>query len=130
MPVRTFRTIFNFQWRNSRNSIGDNEKAGQTNWNAEITWTPQTDPTAQGFHAATSLRIKGTFADIHYTGPSNTAVSFVMLDGLQDGKNYIWSINLDRQLSKSMQISLNYEGRKTGDHGIVHVGRAQVRAIF
>jgi hypothetical protein len=130
MPVRTFRTIFNFQWRDSRNTVGEQEKSRQTNWNTEITWTPQTAPTTQGFHAATSLRIKGTFADIHFTGAANTAVAFVMLDGLQDGRNYIWSINLDRQLSKSMQISLNYEGRKTGSHSIVHVGRAQVRAIF
>ena len=53
-----------------------------------------------------------------------------MLEGLQDGKNYLWSLNLDRQLSKTVQMSLNYEGRKTGDNRVVHVGRAQVRAVF
>jgi hypothetical protein len=130
MPSRSFRTVFNILWREGKNTIGNAEKAGQTNWNAEITWTPQSTANEQGFKAATSLRAKGTFANIRYDGQPNTAVSFAMLDGLVDGKNFIWSLNLDRQLSKSMQISLNYEGRKTGDSKIVHVGRAQVRAVF
>jgi len=130
MPNRTFRTIFNLQWQNSRNTLGEAEKATQTNWNTEISWNPQSPANTRGFKAATSVRVKGTFADIRYTGLANTAVSFAMLEGLQDGRNFLWSLNLDRQLSKSMQMSLQYEGRKTGENRIVHVGRAQVRAIF
>jgi hypothetical protein len=49
-----------------------------------------------------------------------------MLDGLQNGKN----LNLDRQLSRSVQLSLDYEGLQTGEKRTVHVGRAQVRAVF
>jgi hypothetical protein len=29
-----------------------------------------------------------------------------------------------------MQLSISYDGRKTGENRIVHVGRAQVRAVF
>ena len=106
------------------------EKAAQINWNTELTWNPQSKQNVQGFRAATSLRAKFTLADIKYTGQANTSVAFTMLEGLQDGKNYLWSLNLDRQLSKTVQMSLNYEGRKTGDNRVVHVGRAQVRAVF
>jgi len=130
LPNRTFRLVFNFNFQNSRNTLGAGEKADQTNWNTELTWNPQGRANAQGFKAATSLRVRGTFADIRYTGESNTAVAFTMLEGLQDGKNYLWGLNLDRQLSKMLQMSLNYEGRKTGENRVIHVARAQVRAVF
>lgn len=130
LPNRTFRIIFNLNWQNSRNTLAGMEKADQTNWNTELTWNPPGRANAQGFRAATSLRAKGTFADIRFTGESNTAVAFTMLEGLQDGKNFLWSLNLDRQFSKILQLSLNYEGRKTGTNRVVHVARAQVRAVF
>ena len=130
LPDRTFRSVFDFKIKNSQNDLGNREKASQTEWNAELTWNPTSRQNAQGFRAATSLRLRGTFTDIRYTGPPNTAVAFTMLEGLQDGRNFQWSLNLDRQLSKSIQLSLNYEGRKTGENAVVHVGRAQVRAVF
>ncbi len=130
LPNRTFRIASNVKWKNSQNEIGAMENAAQINWNTELTWNPQSKQNVQGFRAATSLRAKITLADIRYSGQANTSVAFTMLEGLQDGKNYLWSLNLDRQLSKTVQMSLNYEGRKTGDNRVVHVGRAQVRAVF
>ena len=130
LPTRTFRMASNVKWKNSQNGIGALEQAAQINWNTELTWNPQSNQNVQGFRAATSLRAKITLADIRYSGQANTSVAFTMLEGLQDGKNYLWSLNLDRQLSKTVQMSLNYEGRKTGDNRVVHVGRAQVRAVF
>jgi hypothetical protein len=54
-----------------------------------------------------------------------------MLEGLQNGKNLLWNLTLDRQLSKTIQLNLTYEGRRTGTTArVVHIGRAQVRAVF
>lgn len=130
LPGRRFRIVLDAKYRNSQNQLASGEKAVQSSANTELTWTPAAQANLQGFKAATSLRAKGTFTDISYNGLPNTAVAFTMLDGLQNGKNYLWSFSLDRQLSKSMQLSLNYEGRKTGTNRMVHVGRAQVRALF
>ena len=130
LPTRGFRIVASMKWELSQNKLLGAERAEQTHWSAEITWNPVSKPDAQGFKAATSLRAKGTFAQIGYTGAPNTAVAFAMLEGLQDGKNFLWNLNLDRQISKSMQLSLNYEGRKTGTNRVVHVARAQVRAVF
>jgi len=130
LPSRSFRITSNVQWKDSRNAIGQQESARQINWNAELTWNPTARQNTQGFRAATSLRSKFTLADIQYTGQSNTAVAFTMLEGLQNGKNFLWNLSLDRQLSKTVQMNLQYEGRKTGDNRVVHVGRAQVRAVF
>lgn len=130
IPLRGFRMTANIRWESSRNTLPTAERADQSNWTTEITWNPASKTNAQGFKAATSLRLKGTFANVRYTGAPNSAVAFAMLEGLQDGKNYLWNLSLDRQLSKSMQLSLSYEGRKTGENRVVHVGRAQVRAVF
>jgi len=130
LPIRGFRMIANMKWETSRNTLPGAERADQTNWSAELVWNPTSRPNAQGFKAATSLRLKGTFADVRYTGASNSAVAFAMLEGLQDGKNFLWNLTLDRQLSRSMQLSLYYEGRKTGENRVIHVARAQVRAVF
>lgn len=130
LPSRGFRIVANMKWESSRNTLPAAERADQTNWSAELTWNPASQPNAQGFRAATSLRLKGTFANVRYDGAPNSAVAFAMLEGLQNGKNFLWNLNLDRQLSKAMQLSLNYEGRKTGENRIIHVARAQVRAVF
>ncbi len=130
LPVRGLRCIANYKWMNSQNTLPTAERATQASWIAEINWNPATQPNARGFRAATSLRLKGTYANIRYTGAANSVVAFVMLEGLQNGKNYLWTLSLDRQLSKSMQLSLQYEGRKTGINRVVHVARAQVRAVF
>lgn len=130
LPVRGLRCIANYKWMNSQNTLPTAERATQTSWIAEVNWNPAAQANAQGFRAATSLRLKGTYANIRYTGAANSVVAFVMLEGLQNGKNYLWTLSLDRQLSKSMQLSLQYEGRKTGINRVVHVARAQVRAVF
>ncbi len=130
LPSRSFRVNTAMKWKRSRNTLGEMEAATQSNWSAELTWNPASKPNAQGFKASTSLRSKLTFADIRYNSQANSVVAFTMLEGLQNGKNYLWSVILDRQLSKSVQLSLNYEGRKTGQNRVVHVGRAQVRALF
>lgn len=131
-PTQSFRLTARYSWKSRKNTLETAEKMSQSDWNTEMTWNPKSkSKTGGAFSAATSLRVKGTLADIRYTGEANTAVAFAMLEGLQDGRNWLWSVILDRQLSKTMQLNLSYEGRRTGTSGrIIHVARAQVRAVF
>lgn len=132
MPVRNFRIVTKFSWKTRMNTLESAEKSSQTDWNAELSWNPQAKPrVGSTFNPATSIRASMKVADIQYTGQSNTPVAFAMLEGLQDGRNLLWTLTIDRQLSKSMQLNLSYEGRRTGGSDrVVHVGRAQVRAVF
>jgi len=77
-----------------------------------------------------ALTAKFSYAIIRYEGGSNTSVAYNLLDGLQAGNNFIWSATYNTRLSGNIQLNLSYDGRKSGDSRINHVGRASVRAIF
>lgn len=77
-----------------------------------------------------TLSARVSFVKVDYTGSANSAIEFAMLQGFKNGNNYTWNITFERNLAKAIQLSIGYEGRKTGDADAVHIGRAQVRAIF
>lgn len=70
------------------------------------------------------------YIDIDFNGGSNSALSFEMLEGLQAGGNTTWSVNLQRNLSKVLQLSVNYSGRKSENISTIHTGGMQLRAFF
>ncbi|WP_139956887.1 hypothetical protein [Flavicella sediminum] len=65
-----------------------------------------------------------------YTGDNNTAISYQMLDGLQPGNNYIWNVILQKKLTKTLHLNVNYSGRKSSEIHTIHTGTVQVRANF
>jgi hypothetical protein len=78
----------------------------------------------------TSLTAKFTFSNINYTGAPNTTVSYIMLDALQPGKNYLWDINFTKRLVNNLEISFEYEGRKPGGSPTINTGKASLRALL
>ena len=79
---------------------------------------------------SSSITGKFTLNSINYDFPANTTVSYIMLDGLLPGKNYLWSLGLNKRLANNLEISLQYDGRKAGTSRTVHLGRAAITALF
>jgi hypothetical protein len=77
-----------------------------------------------------SFRFDASFIQVNFEGNPNSPVGFSILNGLQKGQNFLWHLNLDRQLTDNLRLNIGYEGRKTGNSRIIHVGRAQIAAIF
>jgi hypothetical protein len=77
-----------------------------------------------------SLIGRFTYNYIEYAYPTNTTVSYIMLDGLLPGRNYLWSLDFTKRLLNNVELNFQYEGRKPGEARIVHIGRASVRALF
>jgi hypothetical protein len=67
---------------------------------------------------------------INYTAEDNAPVEYDLLDGLKDGANYLWNINLTKRLGKNIDLTLAYDGRKTAINSTVHVGRVLAKATF
>ena len=80
---------------------------------------------SKGSLSATIKQIK-----LEYNTTPNGNIAFEMLDGLQPGTNYTWTINYQRNLMNNLQLSFVYNGRKSETTNVVHVGSVQLRAFF
>lgn len=76
------------------------------------------------------LLLRGSYAGIGYDGLTTAPVAFTMLDALQPGANFIWYGSWDRRVTKGIELSVEYEGRKPGIGTVIHTGRMSVRAIL
>ncbi|MFM7672641.1 MAG: hypothetical protein ACKO6Q_08640 [Bacteroidota bacterium] len=70
------------------------------------------------------------YQSINYPYQSNTAVSFMMLEGLLPGANWVWSMGFTKRLINNLEMTLQYDGRKAGNSSVVNLGRAGVTALF
>ncbi len=77
-----------------------------------------------------SITGKADFINISYNADQNTPVAYEMLNALKTGYNYTWELSYQRNLTNNIQISINYNGRKSPDSKIINIGGAQVRAFF
>ena len=77
-----------------------------------------------------SLNGKFTFNNIDYNKVANTTVSYIMLDGLLPGKNYLWSLGFSKRLVNNLELNFQYDGRKAGTSKTVHIGRMGITALF
>jgi hypothetical protein len=77
-----------------------------------------------------SITGKFTFNSIKYNYPANTTVSYIMLNGLLPGNNFLWSLSFTKRLLNNLELNFQYDGRKAAASRTVHVGRASITALF
>jgi len=77
-----------------------------------------------------SLSGRIDFIKIKYNDLENSSIAYEMLSGLSTGDNFTWELNYQRNLNSNIQVSINYNGRKTPNSNVVHLGGAQIRAFF
>ena len=118
-----FRLLTGYKYSDKKNQIGANEKYTSNAVNTEMKYN---------ILQSSSILAKFTYSQISFTPlvSANTTVGYNMLDGLQPGKNFLWTLELTKRLSNNLEINIQYEGRKPGDTKIIHVGRASIRALL
>lgn len=121
-PNNKLRFALTYDFIQSKNYLGDiEERSLQNKGTLEAKYNVLSKST---------LNTRFTYADIHFTGTGNSPVQFAMLEGLLPGTNLLWSVSLEKKMSNKINLSLSYDGRKTGTAKMVHVGRAQLQALF
>lgn len=121
-PSQNFRLTFAYFFQNKQNTLGEiGEKAVLNELSLE-------SRLAKASKRTISARMR--YVNISYNGQSNSPLGYEMLEALQVGKNVQWTINWQQRLSNGLQLTFQYEGRKSENSNIIHIGRMQVAALF
>ncbi|HEY6505136.1 MAG TPA: hypothetical protein VIZ28_14265 [Chitinophagaceae bacterium] len=119
-----FRIVAGYKLENKKNlPVYGGEKSVSNSINVESKYNVLQNSAITG---------KFTFNNIDYQSQSaaTTTVSYIMLDGLLPGKNYLWSLTFSKRLLNNLEVNFQYDGRKPGTSRTVHIGRASITAIF
>jgi hypothetical protein len=77
-----------------------------------------------------SLQASFSILKIDFQGNASSAVGFELLEALKPGNNATWNLGYQRNVSKKLQISIQYTGRKSESSRTIHTGGMEVRAYF
>lgn len=77
-----------------------------------------------------SLNGEIKYINNNFEGSNFTPVSYQMLEGLQPGSNFTWSLLAQKRLTKFLDLNVNYFGRKSEKSRTIHTGTVQLRAFF
>lgn len=121
-PTTSFRITLDTR---ISSKINADDKGGETAYTSEIGTTLKYNRASKG-----SLNGAFNVIKIDYSGIQNSAVGFEMLEALKPGVNYTWNIGYQHSVSKTLQISIQYLGRKSEDNRVIHTGGMEVRAFF
>ena len=110
-----------YEYRNKKNKLLDFEELNQQKFGLDYFYLNKKQ---QQFTANIT-----TFLN-DFTGNTNTPVAYQMLEGLQAGRNYTWSLLFSQKLNSFLNLNLNYLGRKSENSKTIHTGNIQLRALF
>ncbi len=110
-----------YELRKKENQIGNRETLSQNKLGTSFNYSSNQKFTMSGSYA---------FLSNDYDGEANSAVGFQMLEGLQSGKNSVWQLLLQRNITQYLDVNVNYQGRKSETSKAIHTGSIQLRAFF
>jgi hypothetical protein len=117
-----FRLQAGYQYTRKEN---DAKYGGET-----VTFNAVNLETKYNTFSNTSLTGRFTFNNIKFTGSANTTVSYIMLDALLPGKNFLWTIDLTKRFINNLELNFQYEGRKPGGTRTIHTGRVSLSVLL
>ncbi|MES2587542.1 MAG: hypothetical protein V4622_01100 [Bacteroidota bacterium] len=118
-PSTSFRFSIDSRYTEKKNV------AGETSFVNELGFQMKYNQANKG-----SFQSAFSYLSIKYNGAENSALGFEMLESLKPGDNFKWNASYQRSVSKNLQISIQYNGRKSENNKIIHSGGMEVRAFF
>lgn len=117
----SWRLAFIYKYQFIENQLIGAEKSIQNKLGTELKYNSG---------GKTSFSANANYINNDFTGNKNSAISYEMLEALQDGRNFTWAMNLQRNISETFQLSVIYEGRSSETSRVIHSGSMQARAFF
>ena len=112
---------FFYNYKNKENSIANLETLQQQKLGSSYYYKSAKN---------TLIRAEINLLQNNFTGNQNSPVSYQMLEGLQVGRNYTWSLVYQQKINSFINLNINYLGRKGEGSTTIHTGSIQLRANF
>ncbi len=77
-----------------------------------------------------NFNIQLQWLSIGFDGEENTYLAYELLEGLQPGQNKKWNLNWQQSLGGGLQLTFQYNGRKSPGLRPIHTGTMQLTAFF
>ena len=77
-----------------------------------------------------NINTEFTYIDNKFQGTVNSYLGYVLLNGLQPGKNVSVQTSINQTLKNGLQLTLNYFGRKSENQRVIHSGSLNLTAFF
>ncbi|MGV7106512.1 hypothetical protein [Flavobacterium sp. U410] len=110
-----------YEYKHQKNTINSMEMLKQNQLGTGLTLNSEKGFTLNGTYS---------FYNNSLVGEASSSVSFQMLQGLQAGKNSVWQLLLQKNITQYLDININYQGRKSETNKTIHTGNIQLRAFF
>ena len=121
-PSTTFRISLDARYANKQNGVEyGNERAQIYDLGSQLKWNQS---------EKSSLQAGVKWIQIGYNGNENSALGFEMLEALKPGTNYTWNAAFQRSIGENLQLSIQYNGRKSENNRTIHAGGMELRALF
>lgn len=115
-----FRINPYFKYNQKHNKIG-NDDAGMQTLGVEMRKNIKSD----NYFSLKIDIVKNT-----YNGTVNSSISYEMLEGLQPGWNQVYTLQVQRNISSTLQMVISYQGRASENSKMIHSGNVELRAWF
>jgi hypothetical protein len=112
---------FYYQYSNKENLIGNFETLTQNKFGI-----------SGSFSNKNKLAINGelNYYKNKFQGNPNSIIGYIMMEGLQSGNNLTWTLNIQKKVTKYVDLNLNYFARKSDYNSVIHNGSVQLKANF
>lgn len=77
-----------------------------------------------------NLNIQLQWLSIDFEGEKNSYLGYELLEGLQPGQNKKWNFNWQQSINRGLQLTIQYNGRKSAGIKPIHTGTMQLTAFF
>ncbi|WP_242156181.1 hypothetical protein [Aestuariivivens sediminis] len=110
-----------YQYANKDNIIGNQETLQQQKYGISFAFTKNEKGAVNG---------EFNYFSNTFTGNPNSPVAYQILEGLQPGTNFTWTLLAQKKITSFLDLNLSYFGRKTKTSSTIHTGSIQLKAYF
>ncbi|MBT8272121.1 MAG: hypothetical protein KJO25_08765, partial [Bacteroidia bacterium] len=110
-----------YQYNDQENTIGDQEQLQQQKYGISFAFSNNQKSAING---------EFNYLSNDFKGNPNSPVGYQMMQGLQPGTNFTWSLLAQKRITKFLDLNLNYFGRKSENSKAIHTGSVQLKAYF